>query len=106
MSVEKKNIIDYISEKEGKKILSISDHLPWGDLTHLYMLQEKINMYLSAIETGQLSTYYPNATKGFVITLYLKYYPDKQGEAFLGKINEFLEKLGYDFKYSILTDDK
>ena len=64
MSVEKKDIIDYITEENGKKMLSISDHLQWGDLHHLYELQEKINMYLSAIETGQVSDYYPNATNG------------------------------------------
>lgn len=41
MSVEKKDIIDYITEENGKNMLSISDHLQWGDLHHLYVLQEK-----------------------------------------------------------------
>ena len=104
MSVEKKHIIDYISQEDGKKILSISDHLTWGDLSHLYMLQEKINMYLSAIESGQLSSYYPSATKGIVIFLYLKYGPDEQGIVFLEEIKKFVNKLGYEFKYTILSE--
>ena len=33
MSIEKKDIIDYITEENGKKVLSISDHLQWDDRT-------------------------------------------------------------------------
>ena len=33
MSIEKKDIIDYITEENGKKVLSISDHLQWDDST-------------------------------------------------------------------------
>ena len=102
MSIEKKDIIDYITEENGKKVLSISDHLQWDDMDHLLMLQEKINMYLSAIETGQVSDYYPNATNGYVICLYLKYELDEQGESFLQKVKYFLNNSGYEFKYEIL----
>ncbi len=104
MSIEKKNIIDYISEKNGKKVLVISDHLLWGNMMHLYQLQEKINMYLSAIETGQLATYYPNAKNGFIICLYLQYEPDKTGLLFLDKITEFINNQGYDFEYVIYDE--
>jgi hypothetical protein len=103
MSVEKKNIIDYISEEDGRKVLSISDHLQWGSAYHLYMLQEKINMYLSAIENGQLAIYYPQATSGFLINLFCKYEPDEQGIDFLCKVKDFLNDLGYDFRYTILA---
>lgn len=105
MSIERKDIIDYISEENGKKVLSISDHLQWGDLHHLYMLQEKINMYLSAIETGQLSKHYPNAENGYVICLYFKYEPDEQGLSFLSKVKEFISNSGYEFRYEILADE-
>ncbi len=104
MSIEKKDIIDYISEKDGKKVLVISDHLPWGDMMHLHQLQEKINMYLSAIETGQLDTYYPNAKKGFIISLYLQYEPDETGLLFLDKITEFINNQGHDFEYVIIDE--
>lgn len=104
MSVENKDVIDYISVENGKKVLSISDHLPWGNVTHLYVLQEKINMYLSAIETRQILNYYPDATKGYIICLYLKYEPDEQGKSFLQRVNTFLNKSGYEFKYIVLED--
>ena len=103
MSIEKQNTIDYISEESGKKVLSISDYLQWGSASHLYMLQEKINMYLSAIENGQLTTYYPHATNGFLISLYLKYEPDEQGVAFLCNVKDFLNDLGHDFRFTVLA---
>lgn len=103
MSVEKKNIIDFISEEDGRKVLSISDHLQWGSAYHLHMLQEKINMYLSAIENGQLAAYYPQATSRFLISLYFKYEPDEQGIEFLCKVEKFLNDLGYDFRYTVLA---
>ena len=103
MSIEKKDIIDYISEENGKKVLSISDHLQWGSTSHLYMLQEKINMYLLVIENGLLTTYYPHATNGFLISLYLKYEPDEQGVAFLCNVKDFLNDLGHDFRFTVLA---
>ena len=60
-------------------------------------------MYLSAIENGQLATYYPQATSGFLINLYCKYEPDEQGIDFLCKVKDFLNDLGYDFRYTILA---
>ena len=104
MSVEQKNIIDYVSVRDGKKVLTVSDHLQWNDIHHLYALQEKINMYISAIETGQLSTMYPEATKGYVIQLYLQYEPDEQGLSFLKKIGHFLAEHGSDFEYGVLKN--
>lgn len=104
MSVEQKNIVDYISENDGKKVLTISDHLQWNDMYHLFALQEKINNYILAIESGQLSTYYPEATRGYVIRLYLQYEPDEQGLSFLKRIEHFLVEHGYDFNYNVLKD--
>ena len=34
MSVEKQNTIDYISEEDGRNVLSISDHLPPAAPSH------------------------------------------------------------------------
>ncbi|HPK29581.1 MAG TPA: hypothetical protein PK979_00885 [Bacteroidales bacterium] len=56
MSVENRMIIDFISEKEDNVILTISDHLEWDEENeHIFLLQEKINDYLIAIESGQLN---------------------------------------------------
>lgn len=55
MSVDNLQVIDFISEKDGRIVLTISDHLEWDDkYEHIYLLQEKINAYLMAIETGQI----------------------------------------------------
>lgn len=55
MSVDNYQVIDFISEKDGRIVLTISDHLEWDDKhEHIYLLQEKINAYLTAIETGQI----------------------------------------------------
>lgn len=52
MSVENSKVIDFISDKEDKIVLTISDHLEWdNDNEHIYLLQEKINAYLMAIES-------------------------------------------------------
>lgn len=104
MSIESKNTIDYISEENGAIILTISDHLTWGELSHLYVLQEKINTYISAIESGKVYDYCPNANNGIVINVVLQYYPDEQGSLFLKKISDFITNQGYKFQYSVLTN--
>ena len=107
MSVEQHNVIDYIIEdKDGKKSLIICDHHEWidGDLAHLYLLQEKINAYLNAVESNQLSSYYPLADNGFRIKLICKYAVNQEGEAFLSRVKEFLAEHGYDFEYTQQLD--
>ena len=59
MSVEKTNVIDFVSEKDDNVILTVSDHLEWSeDNEHIFLLQEKINAYLTAIETGKSNEKY------------------------------------------------
>lgn len=55
MSIIDKDKIDSIgiNKDNGKVILEISDHLDWScEYEHLVMLQDKINSYLSFIESG------------------------------------------------------
>lgn len=62
MSVDNLTVIDFISEEEWAVVLTISDHLKWdNELEHVYTLQEKINLYLGAIESVQLIKKYPAA---------------------------------------------
>ena len=64
MSVDNPNVIDFISEQDDDKVvLTISDHLEWDDEdnNHLYLLQEKVNAYLSAIESGQVDKAFTSA---------------------------------------------
>ena len=101
MSLDQTKKVDIIiGEKDGKKGLLISDHYEWenDDLKHLYMLQEKINAYLNAAESGQLTDYCPNANKGYRIRLCCKYPVNKEGEAFILRLKGFLKEHGYDFE--------
>lgn len=100
MSVENSNVIDFISEREDKVVLTISDHLEWDDDEHIYLLQEKINSYLTAIESGQIDKSYPHLSrKMIVISVVLKYTPNDEGALFLSKVDKVLFNAGYAFEY-------
>jgi hypothetical protein len=102
MSIEDPNIIDFISlDPTGNVFLTISDHLEWdADNEHLLLLQEKINSYLGAIESGDLYNKYPKAKgRKLIINLATKHSPNEEGHIFLKKVKTMLETAGYDFKY-------
>ena len=107
MSVENSKVIDFISDKEDKIVLTISDHLEWdNDNEHIYLLQEKINAYLMAIESGQINKSYPlSINKKIVVSVALKYVPNEIGMSFLSKVNEVLLNAGYEFNYHILAEE-
>lgn len=104
MSVENSKIIDFISEKGDNVILTISDHLKWDEENeHIFLLQEKINAYLIAIESGQLNEKYPASIgKKVTISIALKYEPNKNGVLFLSNVNDTLSNSGYGFAYTII----
>jgi hypothetical protein len=54
MPVDNIDVIDFVSiAKENNAVLTISDHLEWGDShSHCDILQNKINSYLTSIEIG------------------------------------------------------
>ena len=69
MTVDRTDVVDFagISPNGEEALLFIIDHLPWNqgtelDHEHMYLLQEKINAYLSFIESGEIYRKYPNAT--------------------------------------------
>ncbi len=105
MSVDNSKVIDFISEKENKIVLTISDHLEWDDDNeHIYLLQEKINAYLMAIESGQIKKSYPlSINKKIVVSVVLKYAPNAIGFLFLSKVNDILLNAGYEFNYHIIA---
>ena len=86
-------------------ILTISDHLEWDEENeHIYMLQEKINEYLMAIESGQLNDKYPASTgKQVEISIALKYEPNENGILFLTHVEKTLTEAGYGFSYYIFN---
>ncbi len=64
MSIEQTDKVDAIAVEKvsGKVILTISDHLDWGDeQAHVLALQDKMNTYIRFIESGELVSVYPDA---------------------------------------------
>ena len=108
MAVENLKVIDFASiNKEGNTVLTISDHLKWDDNNeHLLMLQNKINVYLSAIETGNLYEEYPDAKgRNIIINIVAQYEPDENARLFLNTTEKILQSAGYGFEFSILKND-
>lgn len=102
MSVENKNIIDVVSiDSEDNAVLTISDHLEWDtENEHLLILQDKINVYLGAIESGELYEKYPNAKdKHIIISVASLHEPNADGKIFLERVKLTLEQAGYGFKF-------
>jgi hypothetical protein len=103
MSIENLEIIDVVStDNNGNVILTISDHSEWDSKNeHLLILQDKINTYLSAIESGDLYEKYPKAKyKNISIRVITLYDPNHDGREFLDKTKVMLEKAGYGFEFT------
>ena len=108
MSINQTNIIDAIGiRREGKVILTISDHHSWDENCHLQLLQDKINAYLQFIESGQILEDYPNAAgKEVVIETVMKYRPTPGAISFLEEAKEIIKGAGFDFHWRVLHLDK
>lgn len=105
MSISDTDKIDFISTKVDSEtvVLTISDHLEWGNIEHLETLQEKLNSYLRFIENGEIYDIYPNAKgKKLKINIRLKYPPDEDGKEFLNKCTEIILSSGYQFTCEVL----
>lgn len=65
MTIEQPKIIDFVAlDKDNENAwLILIDHLVWDaeEREHLFMLQEKLNVYLHYIESGQLYDDFPKA---------------------------------------------
>lgn len=108
MSVEIPKVIDFTSiDKNGYFVLTISDHLEWDEENeHLLILQEKINAYLSFIENHDFYDNCPQAlNRKILINIVAKYPPNKQGEDFLGRVEEIIKSAGYDFSFAVAKSE-
>jgi hypothetical protein len=104
MSVDNKDVIDFVSiDKDENAVLTITDHLEWDEENeHLLILQDKINTYLGAIESGELYEKYPKAVnKNIYIRIVSLHEPNEEGYIFLEKVKEILETAGYNFIFKL-----
>jgi len=109
LSLEEINKIDYVSyDPESKTtILTISDQLDWNDeVSHLFLIQEKIKKYLDFIESGQIKVEYPSFLDSMncKIQIIFRFNPEKNKVAIEGlvKLKQFLEANLYKFEWKVL----
>lgn len=105
MSVENVRVVDFIGTdmNDSSVTLTISDHLEWGDGNHLLLLQEKLNTYLSYIESGEIFDSYPDAYGEHIrISIVFKCHPDEEALNFLQFCKDIIEKAGFGFRYEVL----
>jgi hypothetical protein len=105
MSVDKTNAIDAIGVDKLTEdvVLTIADHLVWSesDNEHLLLLQEKLNAYLSFVESGELLQTYPNAKgRAVLIDVVCKYPPTRQAKSFCSKVAQIVEAAGMKLRFS------
>ena len=106
MSVEETNAVDIVSkDKEGRIVLTISDHLDWNDPhEHLTLLQEKVNTYLRFLSSGEIFERFPEArNRAILIQIMFHYEPGKGSPPFLETVRSAVENAGYGFRYEVFA---
>jgi hypothetical protein len=107
MTVSDANVIDVASvSSDGEEcILTIADHLPWGEAEHLLSIQAKINSYLKYLESGEILNDYPKASEMRCrISVACKYEPDDQGVDFLRIVGDIVRGAGYELDWKMLSN--
>jgi hypothetical protein len=107
MTVEDVDKIDFVTgeRKTGDMILTISDHLDWGESEgeHLLVLQKKLNTYLEFIESGQIYVKVPQAAgRKIVIEVMGKFPLSEEARRFYRMAGKAIEDYGYSLRFSRL----
>lgn len=106
MSIDQPRVVDFIGIEPGvgAVVLTLADHLEWGEPGHLRALQEKLNTYLAFIESGELLTAYPQAQgKAATIEVVCKHPPDADGVTFLSRAAREIAQAGFGFAWKVLS---
>ncbi len=105
MSVLEPDTIDIIStDKKGRVVLTVTDHLPWDEESHLLILQKKLNMYLAFVESGEVYEKYPDAKgRQILFKVNCKFQPGAEGLDFLAKVRSIIEKAGFQFHHTVFA---
>ncbi len=106
MSINDINSIDMMGQckETGKVLLTLIDDMNWEDESrHLLKLQEKVNAYLTFIESGQIFEEESNFIDKVVkIEVCMKYKPTSNGEKFLDNVKDIILKAGFEFEYNVV----
>lgn len=108
MSITETNTVDGmgISEDKTGLALLISDHLDWEkEYEHLLLLQDKINAYISFIETQQYQSIYPAYVfTNFVIEIHFKYEIVESCSKFIKAVSEQIKPLNISIRAIALDE--
>lgn len=98
MSVLESNKVDGAAITKDKKglVLLIADHLEWGDeYDHLFLLQEKINSYISYCENKEYSNLFDDKTIEYaIIEIHFHKEPTLKAIDFLNVVQNQIGELG------------
>ena len=110
MTIDATDTIDGMGfrKEDGRFELDIYDHLDWTDeVGHLALLQEKINNYLTFLQSGQVIERYPDRTPGEFsnpwILIDFAEQPTEQAITVLGGFAAQLKSHGVTISYEIGT---
>ena len=107
MSLEQSNIIDAlgIDETTGRLTLVIRHDAPWeGTPAQLYLLQEKLNVYLSFALDGELAEEYPDfAAKPLALRIDCASTPDSGTMHMLAHVRQQLHFQDIDLTVRVTT---
>lgn len=107
MSVEESDRIDLIATRPDSRVvrLGITDHLDWATPhEHCLLLQEKLNTYVSFVESGQLQRVAapPIPDDPAVrIEVWAIFPLPPEAEEFYRKVRDVLEARGFAFQVSV-----
>lgn len=105
MTIEQTRVIDMIGidNQTGTCILTISDHLDWEDeLSHLYLLQEKLNSYLAFVESEEILESYPEATgRNICFMIYFLHDIPEIAKQFLENARHTISSAGFELCFEV-----
>lgn len=103
MSIDNTNVIDGMAMDKNRKAicLLLTDHFAWNgndtlsEYEHLILFQEKINAYISYLETGQYEEQYPEEEIVMaIIEIHFKYDITENCEKFLNTVQKQIGQYG------------
>jgi hypothetical protein len=107
VTIDNLRTVDIVATKPGSSDvqLVVSDHWDWTDVQgHCYQLQEKLNGYLSFIETGELHAR-PEVqairNPEICFAVYCLHEPPAAAYEFFARARGFVEAEGYRFRLEV-----
>lgn len=103
MAIDNPNTIDGIAidRERNALVLLLTDHLAWigpeapSEFDHLKLLQDKINAYVSFLESGQFKERYPDEDFSMaVVEIHFKHNITDNCEKFLNAVQDQVGQLG------------